>query len=460
MATIRATEDFISVFECVICAQLLENPKNLPNCGHTYCAKCIDNFPKKPTSKNGPSTISCPECRVVSPIGHQGAAIYQTNLTAQRMVDSMKSQLSAKASAASVAAGGGGAVSFSQSKMLLSKSSRNLQNSPTTQQTGQQTSALMLKSCSHVTKDSLQSSSKAKSSSSSSANVLVFDCPHCNQSFCQHCQIGHLEQMKLEINLTSSKFDQRLAKAGEQSMARTKQIRKFYTDSVEQCSKQIQQSIDDMVEIVTGIVKQKGDELLKELRKEANCQLDGVRKTYDSAMTKRQRLKNQVDQVMERSLFQLTLQEVADVFKMVKLRDEQIKRLEMMNQGHLTCLTFQKNNQDESNRLVHALDQLVKLGNVQVQPISFRFHNPTRLRQAKSCSNVSWSNSKHQRQQQWEEEEASQKDQEADDEDDGFATAVAGLNQIQIPNYHQHHRLHQLSNEPVRCIFLFFYSFV
>ena len=65
----RLKELLKDCLECVICEDIYNDPRPLV-CGHTFCAKCVDQIPCDQEER----TIKCPKCRTVSRLPEGGAA--------------------------------------------------------------------------------------------------------------------------------------------------------------------------------------------------------------------------------------------------------------------------------------------------------------------------------------------------------------------------------------------------
>ena len=80
---------------CVICLELLTDPKSMP-CLHTYCKKCLMEAlakrPHDPDLSQDRVAINCPLCRAEVVLSDQGIEALPSNFSATRLVETVQLQ--------------------------------------------------------------------------------------------------------------------------------------------------------------------------------------------------------------------------------------------------------------------------------------------------------------------------------------------------------------------------------
>ena len=59
----------LSAIGCPICLGVMRHPEILPNCGHSFCAACIEALPAEISEEKGSFVAACPLCRVPFMLG-------------------------------------------------------------------------------------------------------------------------------------------------------------------------------------------------------------------------------------------------------------------------------------------------------------------------------------------------------------------------------------------------------
>lgn len=143
-------------------------PKNLPSCGHSFCADCLKKFVEPSIDRQHDRerdrhssrlmySIKCPECKMTSSIGSSGVDGLKPNISIERAISNLHN-----ASAANNAR--------SPPPLIANENKLNSRGCD----------------CSY---------NRAKS-------TVV--CHHCSERFCPGCSYAHMESLKLEIGWIGS----------------------------------------------------------------------------------------------------------------------------------------------------------------------------------------------------------------------------------------------------------------
>jgi hypothetical protein len=92
MATAKATPAalFNAKFECSVCHDLFQDPRNLP-CGHTFCLQCLQHIVQAAVTRSGNTVdkIPCPQCRTQFSVGSQNLQDLPKNYIVAAVISSL-----------------------------------------------------------------------------------------------------------------------------------------------------------------------------------------------------------------------------------------------------------------------------------------------------------------------------------------------------------------------------------